>query len=204
MNFEIIDNSFQILVMLIAMFCSAVTACRKKNWDFMFLAGGYGCFMMGTLYYVLCLIITGKVPQIFYVAEISWMAAYLFFLCLLLSRRKFQKKFPGSLSIGSAALAMLLILLCRIFGPSRFFSFCFALIEGTIVLRCMEGIRKKDRKRYLDGIIVTVVWLQIILYLVSSFIKDYTRFSVYYAIDILLTLMMAAMLPALKKEVKDK
>ena len=73
MNFEIVDNIFQILVLFCVMTASAVTACKKKSRDFLLLAGGYGCFMMGTLYYVLYLIIMGKVPQIFYVAEISWL-----------------------------------------------------------------------------------------------------------------------------------
>ena len=71
MNFEIVDNIFQILVLFCVMTASAVTACKKKSRDFLLLAGSYGCFMMGTLYYVLYLIIMGRVPQIFYVAEIS-------------------------------------------------------------------------------------------------------------------------------------
>ena len=48
------------------------------------LAFGYASFMMGTLYYLLHLIILGHGPQVFYVAECSWMAAYFFFLSLLI------------------------------------------------------------------------------------------------------------------------
>ena len=99
MSFEIIDNIFQILVMFTAMCMAVVTAFRSRRKEFLMLAGGYGCFMMGTLYYVLCLIITGKVPQIFYVAEISWEAAYLFFLSVSLSRRKLPSRNPGIFTI---------------------------------------------------------------------------------------------------------
>ena len=106
MNFEIIDNLFQVLVLFSAMAASAVTACKRKSRDFLLLAGGYGCFMMGTLYYVLHLIITGDIPQIFYVAEISWLAAYLFFLSLSLSRRSTKGNFPGVISIFCAVLIM--------------------------------------------------------------------------------------------------
>ena len=102
MNFEIIDNLFQILVLFGAMIASAVTACKRKSRDFLLLAGGYGCFMMGTLYYVLHLIITGDVPQIFYVAEISWLAAYLFFLSLSISRRSLKGRVPSIISISCA------------------------------------------------------------------------------------------------------
>ena len=47
-----------------------------------------------------------------------------------------------------------------------------------------------------------MVVLQISLYSISVFIKDYTNFNLYFAIDIVLTLTMAALLPALKREVE--
>lgn len=100
MNFEIIDNLFQVLVLFSAMAASAVTACKRKSRDFLLLAGGYGCFMMGTLYYVLHLIITGDIPQIFYVAEISgWRHICSFYLFLYpeeAQREIFQVLFPFS------------------------------------------------------------------------------------------------------------
>ena len=145
MNFEIIDNLFQVLVLFSAMAASAVTACKRKSRDFLLLAGGYGCFMMGTLYYVLHLIITGDIPQIFYVAEISWLAAYLFFLSLSLSRRSTKGNFPGVISIFCAVLIMCLIFVFQIFGPALLFSLCFAVTEGTIVLRCMKLSEENER-----------------------------------------------------------
>lgn len=202
MSFEIIDNIFQILVLSGAMTGSVVTACKERSKDFLLLAGGYGCFWMGTLYYVLHLIITGKVPQIFYVAEISWLAAYLFFLSLSLSRRSFRGIFPGIFSIVLTGLTVILILAFRIFGPAWFFCLCFAFTEGTIILRCVESLRLKAENGLFDRLLLAVVWLQIILYIVSEFIRNYTRFNLYFAVDILLTLAMASMLPVLRKEVK--
>ena len=201
MNFEIIDNLFQILVLSGAMIASAVTACKRKSRDFLLLAGGYGCFMMGTLYYVLHLIITGDVPQIFYVAEISWLAAYLFFLSLSISRRSIKGRVPSIISISCAVLIVCLIFVFQIFGPVMFFSLCFAVTEGTIVLRCMEVLRREMEHHFLDGIMLLAVWLQILLYIVSEFIKDYTRFNLYFAVDITLTLTMAYLFFALRKEV---
>ena len=77
MNFEIIDNAYQVTVLLICMLLSAWLGIRKKNRGFIMLSFGYGCFMMGTLFFVLYLAILGRVPQIFYTCEISWLAAYL-------------------------------------------------------------------------------------------------------------------------------
>ena len=201
MNFEIVDNIFQILVLFCVMIASAVTACKKKSRDFLLLAGSYGCFMMGTLYYVLYLIIMGKVPQIFYVAEISWLAAYLFFLSLSLSRRSARKASRCCLCFG-AVVIVCLVMAFQIFGPSLFFSGCFGITAGTIVLRCMEVLRREKKHHFLDGIMLSVAWLQVLLYIVSEFIKDYTRFNLYFAVDITLTLTMAYLFFALRKEVE--
>ena len=87
MNFEIIDNAYQVTVLLICMLLSAWLGIRRTR-GFIMLSFGYGCFMMGTLFFVLYLAILGRVPQIFYTCEISWLAAYLFFLSLLLLRKE--------------------------------------------------------------------------------------------------------------------
>lgn len=158
--------------------------------------------MMGTLYYVLYLIIMGKVPQIFYVAEISWLAAYLFFLSLSLSRRDLHGKLPGVVSVLGVVVIVCLVMTFQIFGTSLFFSGCFGITAGTIVLRCMEVLRREKEHHFLDGIMLSVAWLQVLLYIVSEFIKDYTRFNLYFAVDITLTLTMAYLFFALRKEVE--
>ena len=43
-----------------------------------------------------------------------------------------------------------------------------------------------------------------LLYLVSNFTRDYTRFNLYYAVDLTLTLSMAALLPLTLREVGDR
>ena len=74
MNFELIDNFMQVGVMLVAAVADIIFWFRQKDRIYIILALEHGCFMMGTLYYVLYLFIRGDVPQIFYVAEISWIS----------------------------------------------------------------------------------------------------------------------------------
>ena len=56
------------------------------------------------------------------------------------------------------------------------------------------------RKR--DLLMIICVTLQVLLYRVSGFTHDYTRFQLYYAVDLALTLSMAALLPLTLREVK--
>ena len=79
-NFELIDNLFQITVLLCACVAAGILAIRHRNRSLLILSLAYACFAMGTIYYVLYLVIIGIWPQVFYVAEISWLAAWLFYL----------------------------------------------------------------------------------------------------------------------------
>lgn len=85
MSFELVDNLFQVVVLFGAAVAATVLSVRRKERGCLILAFGYACFAMGTLFYVLYLAIMGTVPQVFYVSEISWLAAYLFFLSLQIS-----------------------------------------------------------------------------------------------------------------------
>ncbi len=46
----------------------------------------------------------------------------------------------------------------------------------------------KRKKRGMDVFVLLIVFLQLAVYIVSMFIKDYSRFNVYFAVDITLTL----------------
>ena len=195
MNFEIIDNAYQVTVLFICMLLSAWLGIRKRNRGFIMLSFGYGCFMMGTLFFVLHLAILGRVPQIFYTCEISWLAAYLFFLSLeILYWEKLHPAFsPLALVLGLAAMA--LIMKFEIFGPSPLMSGALAIAAGGLVYHCVSDLQREETPRLFELSLLLLVALQIILYIVSIFIKDYTRFNLYYVVDIALTLTMVSLLP---------
>ena len=76
MNFELIDNCFQIAVLFGTALAAIAVTLRHKDRRFLMLALFYICISMGTLYWVLHLFILGNVPQVFYVSEFSWLASY--------------------------------------------------------------------------------------------------------------------------------
>ena len=86
MNFELIDNCFQVAVLFCAALAAIAAAIRHKDRRFLILALFFICISMGTLYWVLHLFIFGDVPQVFYVSEFSWLAAYLFLLSFQMVR----------------------------------------------------------------------------------------------------------------------
>ena len=54
----------------------------------------------------------------------------------------------------------------------------------------------------MDILMICCVVLQLLVYLVSDFTQDYTHFNLYFAVDIIFDLSMAALLPLTLQEVK--
>lgn len=201
MGFELIDNSFQIIILGICTIIALFLALRYKSRNMLILALAYACFCMGTTYYILYLIIRGNVPQIFYVAEISWLAAWLFYLSVQILR---MEKIGYCFSWFAGGIAILIAIVAfadRAFGPSLFFSALFALTAGMNLYLSILGIRSVHPYRSMDALMAACTVLQVLVYLVSDFTRDYTCFNLYFAVDITLTLSMAALLPLTLREV---
>ena len=204
MNFELIDNFFQVAVLFCAALASIAAAFRQKDRRFLILALFFLCVSMGTLYWVLHLFIFGDVPQVFYVSEFSWLASYLFLLSFQMVRTDRVKPFFSPLSLICALLTAAVILVFRMFGPSYFVSAAFAGVMSVIVYLAVWRLRRRGGGRLVDGWLLLCVGLQLLLYVVSCFTQEYTRFNLYFAVDITLTLSFAALLPLALREVAGK
>lgn len=204
MNFELIDNCFQIAVLSCSALAAIAAALRHKDRCFLILALFYICVSMGTLYWVLHLFIFGDVPQVFYVSEFSWLAAYLFLLSFQMVRTDRIRPFFSLPSLSCALLTAAVVLAFRIFGPSYFVSAAFAGVVSAIVYLVVWRLRRRDGGGLIDCWLLLCVGLQLLLYVVSGFMEDYTRFNLYFAVDIALTFSFAALLPLAVREVAGK
>ena len=193
MSFEIIDNTFQVIVLAAMALLAFLLAFRRSSRSCLILAFGYASFMMGTLYYLLHLIILGHGPQVFYVAECSWMASYFFFLSLeILYWEGLRPPFsPFALAAGGVIAGV--VMRVQVFGPSP-------LMSGALAYLCFSALQKEKRLRPYEIALLFEMSLQILLFVASGFIRDYTRFSLYYAVDILLTLTLVSFLPRILQE----
>lgn len=200
MNFEVIDNLFQVTALLTAAVCSLQSAWHTQRREYIFLAGAYGCFSMGTLYYLLHLILIGYAPQ-FYVAEIAWIASYLFLLTLEAMRKE---KYKRGFFLPALAPALALGITSQTFwilGPSLLISFFFAVLL-TVIFYTSMTVWTEHGIAPLDGHVALAVILQIGLYMTSAFMENFTEFNLYFLVDLILTVNLVLMYPALKREVK--
>ena len=204
MNFELIDNCFQVGVLMCAALAAIASALRQKDRRFLILALFYICVSMGTLYWVLHIFIFGDVPKVFYVAEFSWLAAYLFLLSFQMVRTDSAKPLFCLPSLLCALFVAIVVMAFKIFGPSCFVSAAFAVVASAIVYLAVWRLRRKGDGRLIDCWLLLCVGLQLLLYVVSVFMTDFTHFNLYFAVDITLTLSFAALLPLALREVTQK
>lgn len=204
MSFELLDNLFQVAVLGCTSMLSGVSAFRRKSRRCLILSLAYACFSMGTLYYVLSLAILGHTPRVFYVSEVSWLAAWLFYLSLQLTRTEGMKLRLSLLSVGAVLAAAVCILTFRIFGPSYLMSSLLALTVGALTFLSLSRLQSGAVGKRTDAALLVCVLLQLLLYAVSGFTRDYTRFNLYFVVDIALTLSFAALLPLTLREVAGK
>ena len=204
MNFELIDNFFQVAVLLCSALAAIAAALRHQDRRFLILSLFYICISMGTLYWVLHLFIFGNVPQVFYVSEFSWLAAYLFMLSFQMVRIDRVRPLFSLPSLFCALLTAALVLVVRMFGPSYVVSAAFAVVLSAIVYLAVWRLRRVGRGKQIDCGLLLCVGLQLLLFVVSVFMQDFTRFNLYFAVDITLTLSFAALLPLALREVAEK
>ena len=204
MNFELIDNCFQVAVLLCAALAGIAAALRHKDRRFLILALFFACVSMGTLYWVLHLFIFGNVPQVFYVAEFSWLSAYLFLLSFQMVRIDRESPVFSLPSLICALATAVIMLAFRMFGPSYLVSAVFAGVLSAIVYLAVWRLWHRKGSGLVDCWLLLCVGLQLLLIVVSVFMKDFTHFNLYFAVDIMLTLSFAALLPLAAREVAEK
>ena len=204
MNFELIDNCYQVAVLFCAALAAIAAALRHRDRRFLILALFFACVSMGTLYWVLHIFIFGNVPQVFYVSEFSWLAAYLFLLSFQILRIDPVKPLVSLPALLCALFTAAVVLAVRMFGPSYVVSAAFAVVMSAIVYLTVRRLRRGGGGVLIDCWLLLCVGLQLLLYVVSAFMEDFTRFNLYFAVDITLTLSFAALLPLALREVADK
>lgn len=202
MSFEQLDNLFQAGVLGIASLIAVIFALQRRSQKLLVLGFGYACFSMGTGYYLLHMLITEDIPQVFYVAEICWISTYLFFLSVQILRiegMKLEFSWPALL----VSFCLYGIPQMRyLFLPSYVLSAVFSLILMAIVYLSIFRRKKNLPGKALDmGLLVSVA-LQECVYITSAHVREFTHFNAYFAADILLTLSFIALLPMLIREEK--
>ncbi|WP_409968985.1 hypothetical protein RFF05_03180 [Bengtsoniella intestinalis] len=108
MSLELFSNFLQALVAVAVAIWATRVAIGEKTVAYTLAAGMLDTMALGILYWLTYQFMTDMTPQVFYVADVSWLAAYLFLLALELyltvpevkKKRHFAMYIPIPIGIG--------------------------------------------------------------------------------------------------------
>lgn len=205
---ELWDSLAQLLAAAFG-FCAALRRYyRSRRQPWFLLACFYGTFSLGTLYWALHLLLRQETPQIFYVADLAWLASFVFLLALTLTLTlptAEERRFRTGLCWLVPAVCLPQFVLYVTHGDVLF---NILMCGMTMLLACcaVRGLvfakrRGELRLRRFHRAVLAFAALEYALWTSSCFWISDTLSNPYFWFDFLLSLVLLLLLPALGKAV---
>ncbi|MBQ9815533.1 MAG: hypothetical protein IJM53_07580 [Lachnospiraceae bacterium] len=203
---ESIENALQIGALIICAVVSLYPTITRKSREWMILFFFYGSFLLGDIYWLVCLIFFGDTPKISVVSDLSWYAMYIFLYMLLIQtappvKTSRLRALPWLGPIFSVAMAVFFILRGEILSNIIYASL-MGLLLFSVICRFIDWKIYKNQI-FLSIMILVFCLLEYGLWTASCFWTSDTLTNPYYWFDFLLTVSAAIFLPATKKAVEE-
>ncbi len=200
MTTELYTNVVQLAVCLVSAIWMTVQAFRYGRTVHILMAGFTDTFALGTLYWVSHQLITTQTPDTFYLAEISWMAAPLFLLCMEcrggqgMSPRRWHPAVVLVYLVGAG-----LTIYFTIDGGDALANLLYKGVTAVCFAKALNHLLHGDgggRSLHLFCILFVVVeWA---LWLAECIWQGDSWTNPYFWVDNLLTLTIALVIPAVR------
>ena len=203
---ESLVNALQIAILSICCIFTLVKmlSIRGKSWILLFFF--YGSFLLGDLYWQVCLIFYGDKPQIAVVSDLSWYAAYLFLFLLLRTAWESEKTdsfIPYLALIFTAGMAAFYIREGNIIS-----NIIYAALMGLLLFTVVNGLlHKNEGEEHFSPLYLTVLifcFFEYAMWTASCFWERAVFRHAYYVFDLLLTLCFPCFITMLSISDKKK
>lgn len=195
-----IDNGIQIAVLIVCVIAAVFKAAGYRSRSWTLLAFFYGSWLLGDIYWTVCLLFYDKTPEISVVSDLSWYASYIFLYMLLrrvsppeeLAGRRILPWLGPAFTLGMALFFMRLGEIVN--------NLIYAALMGLLLYASIHRLIER-RNRTLPALILVFCLLEYALWTASCFWNDAFLLHPYYWFDFLLTVSMPFFLPAVRKAV---
>lgn len=197
---EQIDNGIQIAVLVVCVVTAIFKAARYRSRSWTLLAFFYGSWLLGDIYWTVCLLFYDRTPEISVVSDLSWYASYIFLYMLLrhvsppeeLTRKRILPLLGPVFSLGMALFFMQ--------RGEILSNLIYAGLMGLLLYSTIRRLAER-RNRFLPALILILCLLEYALWTASCFWNDELLLHPYYWFDFLLTVSFPFFLPAVRKAV---
>ena len=199
---ERIDNGLQIAVLAACGGVALIRALRSRGKPWTLLALFYGSWLLGDVYWAVCLFFYGQTPQISVVSDLSWYASYIFLYMLLreiappVSRRE-TRLLPWLGPVFAFGMAVFFMRWGEV-ASNLIYAGLMGLLLFASIRRLMDG-RRIPHARLLCAVILCGCLTEYALWTASCYWAGETLANPYYWFDLLLTAGFVLLLPAAGK-----
>ena len=195
---ESCENALQIVVLTLCVAVALVKAIKYQSRKWTLLSFFYGSWVLGDIYWLVCLIFFNQTPQVSAVSDLSWYAAYIF-LYMLLRRAappesaRERRFLPWVGPLFAAGMAAFYMQWGQITG-NLIYAGLMGLLLFSAIRRLMDG-----EQRFFCVIVLIFCLLEYGLWTSSCFFDGERLMNPYYWIDFILTMCFPLFLPATRK-----
>ena len=199
---ESIENGLQIAVLIGCTSAAIFRALKYRSRTWTMLSFFYGSWMLGDIYWLVCLVFYDNTPQVSVVSDLSWYAAYIFLYMLLRHTappegRREKRLLPWIGPLFTTGLAIFFMQYGDILSNLIYAELIGLLLFATI-RRLMDG-DKYNMRRSLCILILIFCLLEYTLWTSSCFFSGGGIENPYYWIDFLMTVCFVFFIPATGK-----
>ena len=205
---ELIENLLQLLVTFVGALLSGISYRKSRRQAYFLLLCFYGCFALGALYWTLYLLLFDTTPKVFYVSEFGWVASVIFLRILQATLAGADEhSFRCRRAWLAPAFGVPLLAFYCTFGDILsnliwcgmmiWLSYC--AIRGLAYAETRTGAARN--MRYFHIGVLCFTFAEYLLWTAGCFWPDTSPSSPVFWCDMLLTLTILGLLPAVRKAV---
>lgn len=197
---ETLDYGVQFLVLLACGVYIGFQAARTRDRGWLILGFFYTCYAMGDLYWLLCMLLEGETPKVFYISDLSWYASYIFLSLLLRLVREGQPPVRSLLPWLAPAFTAAAGLFFSRWGdnPGNLIT---AVLMGWLGFLILRGLLEEDRPpvRRLHLVLAAFFLCEYGMWFASCFWSGDSPANPYFWFDSALTVILALLVPVYGK-----
>ncbi len=213
-SIELWDNLIQLAVSGISSLWALWLYRKGHARHFSFLCGALMCWSLGLMYWLLYYMLRGYSPPEPSPANFAWSGSHLFLISVALSMASDEERaWHPPLALLAPALTLPFTYtwfsLGEVTSPTinLLWGLGFAVLSYVSLRGLMYAHRQRDRRRMLyHALVLALVLFNEMMLHISLFLwpEDYLHFNGYYAFDMLVTLMLALLTPALIRAAAER
>ena len=206
---ELIDNVSQLAVTFAAGVGAGMSFYKARSQPYFLLTCFFGTFTLGSLHWILYMLLFNSTPQVFYVSELAWIASFVFLLTLDFTlstpgERRFHHPAAWLAPVIGVPLMIFYmthgeilgnLLMCGITMVAAWLS-----IRGMIFARRQNDVRRN--RQFFHIAVLSIIVIEYGLWTASCFWVSDTLTNPYFWFDFLLSASLFIVLPATRKAVE--